>query len=124
MPAGAARRLLAGECVDRDVVLALREAGHDVLYIAEAGPGFTDRAVLELAVCEGCILLTEDTDFGELVVRHRLPAVGVILVRLAQEPAAEKARRVLAALGRHAGQVHGGFLVIGANGERCRPLLG
>jgi predicted nuclease of predicted toxin-antitoxin system len=41
-----------------------------------------DRAILAIAQREGRILVTQVTDFGELVVRERLPHAGVILLRL------------------------------------------
>jgi predicted nuclease of predicted toxin-antitoxin system len=67
-------RLLADECCDRDLVLLLRQAGHDVRYVAEGNAGHSDDAVLRLAVQEDRVLLTEDTDFGELVVRLGRPS--------------------------------------------------
>jgi len=48
-------------------VQALREAGHDVVAIAEIARGATDDQVLERALNEKQVLITEDRDFGELV---------------------------------------------------------
>jgi hypothetical protein len=45
-------KLLADENVPRRAVVALREAGHDVLSIAEASPGLPDTEVLRLAAGE------------------------------------------------------------------------
>lgn len=45
-------------------------------------PGIDDATVLEIASREGAILVTADTDFGELVFRQSRPSVGVILIRL------------------------------------------
>ena len=42
----------------------------------------SDADVLALAVSEDRILITADHDFGDLVVRQRLPHRGVILFRL------------------------------------------
>jgi len=42
----------------------------------------SDADVLALAVREDRILITSDHDFGDMVVRHRLPHRGVILFRL------------------------------------------
>ena len=60
-------KLLADECCDAGLVHAQRNDGHDVLYAAESSPGATDEEILERAVSEHRILLTEDKNFGELV---------------------------------------------------------
>ena len=41
---------MADESCAKPVVLALREAGHDVVFIAEVAPGATDEQVLERAL--------------------------------------------------------------------------
>jgi predicted nuclease of predicted toxin-antitoxin system len=45
-------------------------------------PGISDDEVLDLANRLRLLLLTEDKDFGELVIRLRKPNFGVILIRL------------------------------------------
>jgi predicted nuclease of predicted toxin-antitoxin system len=57
---------VADESCARPVVQALREAGHDVVAIAEIARGATDDQV-EHALNEKWVLITEDRDFGELV---------------------------------------------------------
>jgi predicted nuclease of predicted toxin-antitoxin system len=74
--------IVADECCDAPLIDALRNEGHDVLYVKELAPGSDDSTVLQLSVDQARILLTEDKDFGELVVRLRLPAYGVILLRV------------------------------------------
>jgi predicted nuclease of predicted toxin-antitoxin system len=49
------------------VVRALRSADHDVLAIAEVSPREEDQEVMERAVREDRLLITEDKDFGQLV---------------------------------------------------------
>ena len=61
--------LLADESVERQIVEALRGAGHDVLSVAESEPGMPDDEVLALATRKRAVLVTLDTDFGELVFR-------------------------------------------------------
>ena len=63
---------VADENVDAAVVRALREAGHEVTWIAEIEPAATDEQVLNLADEQRAVLVTEDKDFGELVYRRRL----------------------------------------------------
>jgi len=74
-------RFLADECCDSAMVTALREAGYDVLSAAEQVQGSEDADVMELALREQRILLTEDKDFGQLVYAHGEKTVGVIFLR-------------------------------------------
>jgi predicted nuclease of predicted toxin-antitoxin system len=63
-------RFLADENVSRLVIEKLRAAGFDVTSIGEIKPGSPDRDVLATAKNEGRYLITEDREFGELVVRQ------------------------------------------------------
>jgi predicted nuclease of predicted toxin-antitoxin system len=72
---------LADESCDFLVVRKLRSAQYDVLSVAESFPSVTDKQVLEHAIKEGRILLTEDKDFGEWVFAHGKKMEGVILIR-------------------------------------------
>jgi len=75
-------KFLADENFPGAAVGSLREAGHDVVWIAADAPSTPDRAVLARAVEEARVLLTFDKDFGELAWKERLPAhCGVILFR-------------------------------------------
>jgi predicted nuclease of predicted toxin-antitoxin system len=72
---------VADESCARPVIQALREAGHEVVAIAEIARGATDDQVLERALKEKRVLITEDRDFGELVYARGRSSAGVILVR-------------------------------------------
>lgn len=41
-------KLLADECVDRQIVDYLRDVGYKVLYISEMKPGISDEKVLNI----------------------------------------------------------------------------
>jgi predicted nuclease of predicted toxin-antitoxin system len=73
-------RFLADESCDFVVVRALRVGGHDVAAIAEMSPRATDEVVLELAIRESRILLTEDKDFGQLLHANEAAAGGATSV--------------------------------------------
>ena len=74
-------RFLADESCDFAVVRALRADGHDVVAVSQTHRGAPDDIVIDLAVREGRVLLTEDRDFGQLVLDSNLPATGVIYIR-------------------------------------------
>lgn len=64
-------RFLADENVSRLVIERLRDDGHDVISVAEMKPGAPDDDILNTADADGRILITEDRDFGEMVIRQR-----------------------------------------------------
>ena len=75
-------KIIADESVDFEIVEVLRAAGVEVVAVVEMNPGISDDEVLEMANNLQLLLLTEDKDFGELVVRLRKPNFGVLLLRL------------------------------------------
>jgi predicted nuclease of predicted toxin-antitoxin system len=117
-------RLLADECFDGSVVQGLRRLGHDVAYIAEHASGLTDPEVLGLAVAEGRLLITEDKDFGEIVIRLRRPAIGVVLLRMDRSRPAEKLARLISALHLAPDRLHGNLIVVSRERVRFHPLRG
>ena len=74
-------KFLADESCDFAVVRLLRNAGHDVVAIAESLPAALDIEVLKLSVQEDRILITEDKDFGEWIFAHGEAMSGVLLIR-------------------------------------------
>ena len=101
---------------------ALRERGHDVVWIKESKPGAEDPPVLALAQAEQRVVVTSDTDFGELAFRSRLPAqCGVVLIRLDwTEPNGDNEVIVSALTSRDSWS--GLFAVVERDRVRLRPL--
>lgn len=98
----------------------LRQFGHDVTAIAHDYPGaLDDWDVLILAHDEGHILITNDRDFGELIIRDRLPDVGVIFFRLHNRDLSRKIAWLERVLSAYADQMDQ-FLVISERGVRVR----
>ncbi|MBI2887703.1 MAG: DUF5615 family PIN-like protein [Chloroflexi bacterium] len=83
-------RFLLDESAEFRIAALLREAGHDVTASARDYPqALADHEVLAIAQREGRILITNDSDFGELIFRQNLPHAGVILLRLGPGATAE-----------------------------------
>lgn len=74
-------RLIVDENCDFAVVRALPEDGLDVIAVSETSPRATDDAVIQLAVRDRRILITEDKDFGQLAHASGRAGLGVVLVR-------------------------------------------
>jgi predicted nuclease of predicted toxin-antitoxin system len=115
-------KLLADECCDARIVQALRQAGHDVLYVAESLASETDASVLQAAHEQDRLLYTEDADFGVLVVRQQLPCRGVILLRVHPAEWQVRLRRLLEELERLGQRLKGSFTVIDTERTRVRRL--
>jgi predicted nuclease of predicted toxin-antitoxin system len=115
-------KFVADECCDSLLVAGLRGDGHDVLYVKEAAPGCDDDTVLTTAAAEQRILLTEDKDFGELVVRLKLPAYGIVLVRMNPADSQGKLGRLRHLLLQHGSRLAGSFAVLDRKKVRFRSL--
>ncbi|HRK20430.1 MAG TPA: DUF5615 family PIN-like protein [Fimbriimonadaceae bacterium] len=115
-------KLLADEGVDRLIVERLRADGHEVLYVAEMKPGIADDEVLELAQLSGAVLVTQDKDFGDLVVRQGRVSAGVLLLRLAGSPPEQKAQLVSETLAERAAELASAFAVLTDQSLRVRRI--
>ncbi len=63
-------RFLLDECLSQRLVPLLAIAGHDVIHVVDCGlAGRVDDDVLDRARTEGRVLVSSDTDFGELLAR-------------------------------------------------------
>jgi len=113
-------KLVADENLDRSVIQKRREAGHEVISVAEMEPGVSDEVVLFAANSQNAMLVTEDKDFGELVFRRSLVHQGVLLLRLAGLPVAEKAELLVATLATHELELMGSFAVVTPRTIRIR----
>ena len=91
-------------------------------YIAELSAGILDPEVLALARANDAVLLTADSDFGELVYRQRRAHAGVMLLRLSGLAEAEKVGLVLAAVADHEGELTGAFSVLSPRALRIRAV--
>lgn len=89
-------KLIADENIAKPLIEALRADGHEVIAISEVSPGIKDIEVLAMARERGAAVLTQDTDFGELVFGQAQRSSGVLLLRLAGLAKADRIARVTA----------------------------
>jgi predicted nuclease of predicted toxin-antitoxin system len=115
-------KFLANENFPLIAVQALREQGHDVLWVLTEYPGISDQEVLLRAHSDNRILLTFDKDFGELAFRTDLPAsCGIILFRTSPRSPSFVASLAVAALSSRS-DWQGYFSVIEESRIRMTPL--
>lgn len=115
-------RLLADENISRVVIERLRAAGFDVLSIGESQPGASDRQILEVAASERCFVMTEDRDFGEMVIRQRVRVRGLMLLELDRLSNLREAELIAEVLSTHADKLSGNLIVVEPARIRVRPL--
>jgi predicted nuclease of predicted toxin-antitoxin system len=115
-------RFLADENVSRLVIERLRAAGFDVESVRETRPGAPDKDILDAADSDNRVLVTEDRDFGELVIRQRLKVRGIILLELDRVTSAAEAELVAEVVRIHASKLTGNLLVVEPARVRVRPL--
>ncbi|MFW6194466.1 MAG: DUF5615 family PIN-like protein [Halobacteriota archaeon] len=78
------------ECAGEKPATLLKDAGYDTIFVGDWNPSVSDEAVLKKAEEEGRILITDDTDFGELIFRLKRPSEGVILIRTSTTDSLER----------------------------------
>lgn len=96
-------KFLLDQSTDARLRTFLHKLGHDATRVGADYPGgISDEDVLALARDEGCILSTDDRDFGELVMHGGHVHAGVIYLRLgSRADLATKRVRLLAVLAQH-----------------------
>lgn len=105
-------KIVADESVDFGIILKLRQKNIEVISIAEDSSGIKDEEVLNIAVNNQCLLITEDKDFGELTYRLKLDHKGILLVRVSDIPRNERIELVAELIEKHFDELCDNFSVI------------
>lgn len=103
----------------------LADAGHDVVQVRDIGMSRAlDTEILDLARHDDRVIVSADTDFGELLARSNAARPSVLLLRRqGQRRARETAELILANLGVVAEDLERGALVVfDADRIRVRAL--
>jgi predicted nuclease of predicted toxin-antitoxin system len=77
--------------VGQGVAMDLIQSGYDAIYVGDVDPHMSDSSILEWAVRERRIVITQDHDFGMLVFHSGRPHAGVVLLRMGE---ARRAARI------------------------------
>jgi len=78
---------------------------------------------LQVAENENAVILTYDTDFGELILRYSLKSHGVILLRLSGLSLAEKIDKTIVTIREHEAELENAFTVVSENLVRIKKSL-
>jgi predicted nuclease of predicted toxin-antitoxin system len=115
-------RLFTDESVYGPTVVALVSAGFDIVRAVDVCAGAPDHVVAHTAYSRQRVLVTEDFDFGQLIVRDKLPALGVMLIALNQIAVTAKPGLVVSAVVSLGSGLFGTFNLIEEGRIRSRPL--
>ena len=106
---------MAGTTVQR-----LQAAGHDVLLAGDWIPDPGDEQILAQALAEDRILVTLDSDFGELAVVRQQPHSGIL--RLVNFRSVDQAAVCSQILSSHGDELQSGAIITATPGRlRVRP---
>lgn len=114
--------IIADENIDFGLFVMLREAGFEILSIAEKFPAKDDRDILEIVKSINGILITEDKDFGEWVFAHNIQNVNIIFLRYEKEDFVKVVENVKNVLPRLVTEARHKFVVITKSKIRIREI--
>ncbi|MEX0710929.1 MAG: DUF5615 family PIN-like protein [Pirellulales bacterium] len=109
-------KFLLDVCVSsRSLEAFLVGQGHDIVSAVSVDPKASDQQLMELALREDRVLITEDKDFGELVFVRHLPHGPI--VRVVELTVDEQVRAMADLLDQHAGELNGRVIVTVTRGR-------
>lgn len=117
-------RFLLDECVSARLTVLLVDAGHDCVHVQDrALLGAVDEDVMAAAVAESRVLVSMDTDFGELLATSNASLPSVVLFRRIGRTAEEQAAVLLLNLADIADDIEAGAIAVITNSQiRLRRL--
>ena len=98
-------------------------ATYDVLSVLDLDPCLPDTTILKMAAEQHRIIVTMDKDFGDLIFANKLPHAGVLLLRLENAAAAEKAAIVTQIMEKYTEHLPNNFSVYQAGKLRVRHIV-
>lgn len=78
-------RFIVDECTGPAVARWLGQQSHDVFSVFDLARGMEDEEIIDRAISENRIIITNDKDFGEKIFREGRFHNGIILLRLHDE---------------------------------------
>ncbi len=117
-------KLLLDMGVSPSAVGFLPRLGHQATHLQQQGlHRLSDSAILEKARAEGCILLTHDLDFGDLLAASGANLPSVVIFRLRNMRPEQVNRHLLMILSQYPEAIeHGAIITVSEGRARIRRL--
>jgi predicted nuclease of predicted toxin-antitoxin system len=113
-------KFLIDECTGISVSIKLVQLGYDSISVIEQMKGASDKEIMERAVKENRIIVTNDKYFGRLAGFNKLP--GMILLRLKDESIENKVKVVSSIVNSYANMVTGNIMVVSEKKIRVQKM--
>lgn len=104
------------------VIRYLKETGFDLKLVIELYPSRDDLFIVKAAYKQKRIKVTNDKDFGYLIVKSGLPVISVILFRFKDESHVLKVNAIKTILSLPEEKILNHFIVASEKEIRLRPL--
>lgn len=115
-------KYLANENFPRTSTAILKQHGWDIEHIGDTNMGIMDEEVMDTAITENRVIITFDSDYGELVYRRGYKPLGIIYLRIKNFTPEYPANLLLELITEGNLEVRGLFTVIGENQIRQRKI--
>ncbi len=115
-------KFIVDESTGDRVAELLRDEGFDVVSVISQMRGTDDLSIIQRAIVEERIIVTNDKDFGELVFHQNLTPRGVLFLRLEDESAFNKLKVIRTILRHYLTILDGNFVVVTERKIRKRPI--
>lgn len=113
-------KFLVDECTGIWVSRKLRQMGFDSVSVIECMKGALDEEIMQRAVEENRVIITNDKYFGRLAGFYKLP--GIILLRLKDERVENKVKVVSFVVASHGEAVLGNVMIVSEKKIRVRRI--
>jgi predicted nuclease of predicted toxin-antitoxin system len=113
-------KFLVDECTGIAVSKKLKAMNFDSASVIECMKGAEDEEIMERAVKEGRVIITNDKDFGRLAGFYKPP--GIILLRLKDESVENKIKLVSLVVTTYNERILGNVLVVSEKKIRLRRI--
>ena len=116
-------KFIVDESTGDRIAELLRNEGFDVVSVISQMRGTDDLSIIQTAIIEERIIVTNDKDFGELVFHQNLKPRGVLFLRLEDESTVNKLKVVRTILRQYLKILEGNFVVVTERKIRKRPIM-
>jgi predicted nuclease of predicted toxin-antitoxin system len=113
-------KFLVDECTGIWVSIKLTQMGFDAVSAIECMQGASDEEIVQKAIEEKRVIVTNDKYFGRLAGFNKLP--GMILLRLRDESIENKVKIVSFILNSHSDAILGNVIIVSETKIRVRRI--